>query len=666
MRSSWRGFDGRPHRGDRCRAAFAATPLSRDHRAAYDGARWLLGPEEWAPFFAADEDGRDAFLAARLGDPDPTTAANELSEAIARRERLWRAELITPLDERARALFLLGPPVDRVVPDCAETYRPLEIWRYATGSLAFLAPEPWRGYRQWTPALGRKALYTPRMAAWMDDAGDVEQQGGPKLRIDRMLCPQAEAIDAALSDAARGAIELAPPPDLSAWAAQALARPAVEPPAPASLGASDLAVSFPASRGQRIVTRFTIALHAPEGLGRASLESEDPTVRREVHKLAVDGVVEKGDEIFEVFRTRFEVKPPAPGTPLALVVERPLRPAADYVVRLRVRDEVGQGETRLAADVVVPAVPEAVVEVAVPEEAMAELAADLSRRALPGGDGLVLVPPEDDVVLGLWRAEALVSGERIRKVVFTVDGRPQVTRAAPPWTAELRLSALPRETAVRAEGFDDQGQSVAADDVVLNQPHGELGVRLVEPLPGRRAAPGERIRVRAEMVVPDGRRVERVEFRLDDKVVASAARPPWETSIVVPEGDLVYVSAAAFLDDGRQAEAVRFVRAPANFEAVDVQFVELYTSVVDRDVRPVPDLAERDFAVLEDGRQQRLERFGRVDDLPLTLGLVIDISGSMAASLGEARAAAVGFLREPGRVPATAASRSPSPTGRPS
>ena len=30
-----------------------------------------------------------------------------------------------------------------------------------------------------------------------------------------------------------------------------------------------------------------------------------------------------------------------------------------------------------------------------------------------GPDSLLLLPPADDILLGLWRAEALVTGERI-------------------------------------------------------------------------------------------------------------------------------------------------------------------------------------------------------------------------------------------------------------
>jgi VWFA-related protein len=149
------------------------------------------------------------------------------------------------------------------------------------------------------------------------------------------------------------------------------------------------------------------------------------------------------------------------------------------------------------------------------------------------------------------------------------------------------------------------------------------------------------------VTVPEGKRVERVEFRLDDRVVATLERPPWQAEVALPApvGELVsYLTAIAVLEDGSRAEDVRFLNTPKYFEAVDVSLVELYTTVVDRSGRLVRGLAATDFAVREDGRPQKISKFELVEDLPLTLGLVLDTSGSMASSLGEAERAAVGFL----------------------
>ena len=101
----------------------------------------------------------------------------------------------------------------------------------------------------------------------------------------------------------------------------------------------------------------------------------------------------------------------------------------------------------------------------------------------------------------------------------------------------------------------------------------------------------------------------------------------------------------AELDDGSRAEDVRFLNAPHYVDEVDVNLVELYTTVTDRSGQLVRDLTREDFEILEDGRPQEITKFELVDDLPLTVGIAIDTSGSMVAALPEAQQAALDFLR---------------------
>ncbi len=613
-----------------------------------DGPGLLLGEARRAELLALDLAGRkawiDAFLAA---DPLPESPENELVAGIDRRRRLAFSELLSFGDDRTRLLFLRGAPDDRLAIDCGQTFKPLEVWTYGLRSVVLYEPAPGQPFRLWLPLESKRVLYNREMEYWLEQWEEL--RGLIRVRrFDLQICPETPRVDDATGvEALRGfrpgrptnesvKAFLAPPEDLAAWARQAVATPL--PARPAELPVSGIEVLFPELVRQRMVARFQLTLPAGASLVPSSEEGEEPR-----WVIGVDGVIEQQGAPFDQFRMRFRLEPPAAEQPLALVLERPLRPERTFVVRLRLRDEVGGAETYLARGFTVPREPTPVAE-PLPSEQMAVAFAEQMRRLkIAGRDSLLLVPPESELVLGLWRAEALVTGDAIEKVVFKVDEREQMTRTRRPFTAELRLAKFPTEQVVRAEGYDAAGKLVAADEIVLNQPRGALRVRILEPERG--ASLSGSVTARAEMVVPEERRVARVEFQVNDDTVATLERPPWEAPVEVPPGgEVAYLTVVAVLDDGSRAEEVRFLNAPQYLEQVDVKLVELYTTVTDRSGRLVRGLSRDEFEVREDGRPQELTKFELVDDLPLTVGITIDTSGSMVESLPEAKAVALGFL----------------------
>jgi len=78
--------------------------------------------------------------------------------------------------------------------------------------------------------------------------------------------------------------------------------------------------------------------------------------------------------------------------------------------------------------------------------------------------------------------------------------------------------------------------------------------------------------------------------------------------------------------------------------SVDVALVVLPATVTDRQGGFVSDLAEQNFAVYENGVPQRIRLF-RNEDIPVTVGLVVDQSTSMQSKLAEVSAAARTFVR---------------------
>jgi Ca-activated chloride channel family protein len=81
---------------------------------------------------------------------------------------------------------------------------------------------------------------------------------------------------------------------------------------------------------------------------------------------------------------------------------------------------------------------------------------------------------------------------------------------------------------------------------------------------------------------------------------------------------------------------------------VDVALVVLHATVTDRQGGLVSNLGRQDFEVYEDGVPQSLRLFGD-EDIPVTVGLVVDHSTTMRPKLAEVTAAALTFARSSNR-----------------
>ena len=83
---------------------------------------------------------------------------------------------------------------------------------------------------------------------------------------------------------------------------------------------------------------------------------------------------------------------------------------------------------------------------------------------------------------------------------------------------------------------------------------------------------------------------------------------------------------------------------PAFRISVDVNLVVLHATVTDRQGGFVSDLNEQSFEIYENGAPQRI-RFFKNEDVPVTVGLVIDHSSTMGPKLDEVTVAALTFAR---------------------
>jgi Ca-activated chloride channel family protein len=105
-----------------------------------------------------------------------------------------------------------------------------------------------------------------------------------------------------------------------------------------------------------------------------------------------------------------------------------------------------------------------------------------------------------------------------------------------------------------------------------------------------------------------------------------------------------YLRAVAYLRDGLFAEDLVFLNPPPGLDRIRVDFVELFTSVVDRRGQPVLDLTREELRVIEEGAPQTIRRFERVADLPIHATVALDISTSMRPRIHAVGSAAQEFV----------------------
>ena len=352
-----------------------------------------------------------------------------------------------------------------------------------------------------------------------------------------------------------------------------------------------------------------------------------------------------GDRLFESFRYKFGFPAgdlPAGGIPLAF--QRYLRPG-DYTLIVRLEDLNSHHLFRSEGPLRVPEVDEMLPAPPAGDSETARIFAEATAAIASGETTVKIVPPAGDLLSGRTRFDTLAVGSDIDHVAFYLDGRYALTKNRPPYNVELDLGEFPKLHTLRVEALDAAGREVARDEKLLNAGGNRFAVRLVSPERGKTYTAS--LQAKAEVEVPEGREVERVEFFLNEKRVATLYQPPYVQPIALPPGEEIsYVRATAYLPDGDSTEDLVYVNAPPYLEELNVQFVQLFTAATDDRGRPVAGLTRDDFRVAEDGVPQTINRFELVRDLPIHAGILIDNSGSMRGSLEEVRKAALSFFQQ--------------------
>ena len=243
---------------------------------------------------------------------------------------------------------------------------------------------------------------------------------------------------------------------------------------------------------------------------------------------------------------------------------------------------------------------------------------------------LKILPPSREAPVGLLRLEAEVEPP-ITKVEFYLGEKRIVARTRPPYSVEIDLGEVPREQTVRAVGYDETGRVIDEDAFAVNAGAARLAVRVLP-----RPVPSEgKVYVKVAVQSISGGIAKKVELFLDSKKIKEWTAPPFEATISYADYQkAAMLRATAITDEGKEANDIKMLRGPSTtVESVRVDVVQLHVSALDKEGHFVKGLAKDDFAVKEDGKPQPTTGFEVAENLPLTVGLVVDSSGSMEKSM---------------------------------
>ncbi len=610
---------------------------------------FLIAEDERRLFLELEQDyQRDAFIDRfwRVRDPYPDTPRNEWKIQWYDRLDYARVTFGDLREDRSRMLLLNGAPAGRIEFSCPSVVYPLEVWFYdgsdrdgqefyllfykKYGGQRFYLWRPSDGVRELLDSFGAAGSAQGDGSAFFQDlyscrdgdlvAGVIARLAHPSMRMDyQMLLARVERP----RESPKGE-----------WVAT-FAAYSTDLPEGAGTFPAEVAVAFPRRYQSRTVMVTTIEV------GTAAAAIAELAGHRG-YNFFLTGEILRAGALFEQFRYRFDLEvAEVAGERIPLVFERRLRPGS-YSLVFKVEDLNGKRFFRHQRPLEVPQLdanqPREPVDPAT-REAFAAAELVLSSEV----PTLKLVEPSGTMQTGMVRFDTLTSGPGIVEVRFALDGKVVLQKRRPPFSVERDRGIVPREHILRASAHDASGTELTSDQLQLNAGEHQFTVRLLEPRRG--VVYRGTVDAEAAVLTPEGREVERVEFWVNETAAGVVYQPPFVQRLQLPANEqIAYVRAVAFLPDGNSTEDLVWVNAPDYLENVEIEFVELYATVLGRDDRPIRGLARGEFSVVVDGAPQEVVRFEEVSDLPLHVLVMLDVSASMTDSLQAAQQAALGFF----------------------
>ncbi len=612
--------------------------LSEEHRQFLMDVEPIISETERDTFLRLETDAqRDVFIDdfwRRRDIARGTTNNSARSEYYAHLEFV-RDNFGHTGSDRARVYLVHGPPQGLIDIKCERHFQPIQVWHYEylpgfghDYNILFYVPRFHREYRLWNPQ--------EHADPYAELLGNGIEATGRFPRNMVMDCPNGELLSKALyqmsADATR-LFKLFEPPPINGEEVNRILRSVVLATPNAPKLAAEMSVLYPAGDGNKTNAQLTVLVP------RAQLKTTTAG-EATVYTIEVVGEILRDEKLWEKYRYKFDFPGDITDEKLPIVIDRMLRPA-QYVARLKINDAASGAEAILESKLDVPEVAVA----AKPSEETATLNVIQEELQSTRARVRIVPPPDIDVITGYQTIQTIVSGGGIKSVEFWLDGKKIATRRAPPYTLDLDFGTVPRARRIRVVALDSHGQPITGDEIVVNTGTDPFRVRIASP----RIAPklSGPTRVEIDVRVPQGKQLGAVELYWNETRIATMYDPPFVQTVTIPsENGVGYLRAVAALEDSDldPVEDVVMINTPDYMETIDVHLVELPTTVL-REGKPVNGLEESAFKVLDEGQPVKIAKFEHVKNLPLSIGMAVDTSGSMEERMPVARDSGAAFFR---------------------
>ncbi len=636
--------------------------LPEKYREWLQDVQPIIQPTETDSFLVLETDAqRDVFIDDFWKRRDRAQGTSNLAYKDVYYTRLEeaKAEYKFASSDRSRIYLIHGEPTSVLKVECTRYLVPLEIWTffYIPGMghdirFVFYQGRSRNDYILWKP-MGDATIDLAELISNEIMAGKTPQEavafvffssanpGGMRFMSKiEWECPNGDqilrAINQMQSDRNRY-LEVFQPPKIEAQEDVAkLLRSAVIPTPGATKLDADFAIKFPGKQGSRTDAQMT--LHVP----RAQLTKKE-VGGVTVYSLDVTGEVLRDGQMYENYRYRFDYPGDFSDEKLPVIIDRFVRPG-DYKARIKITDAHSSAEVIVEKDITVPEIfptPEEEKQKAAGTATVAQLKDDITS----GETRLRIIPLAEELLSGIQKIETMVVGNNVKGVEFYLNGKKIAIKRTPPYTLDLDFGIVPMVHKIKAVAIDEKGQPITGDDIVVNTGNDPFRVRIVQP----RVAPSVKGPTRVEMSVkiPEGKKLGELQLFLNETKIATLYDEPFVQTVRIPDTQGVgYLRAVATLkdDDTPPVEDVVMINTPAYMEQVDVHLIELPTTVI-ANGRPLVDLKETSFKVLDEGKPVKITKFEYVKNLPLSIGMAIDTSGSMMPRMTEAVKAAADFFQ---------------------